>query len=303
MVYTAYPHTYTSVGDEEERDAIGLISGGATVDGGPWDTAAREREFPFALISKSLNIKVEDAKATEEADRLHILNSIAGRGVSELNKKPLKGHANYTAIDDAVRATFVSTVQSLQSAHNSGDETIWTSTLSAMSKGTNPLKMLFYLEGWKGMTAEKAVALIDNLPPTTVSLTLDDAKCTDAAKLRFTDAKFEVDFVYSVAKHIRTTSNLRYLNLAAGTVVGGEDGRKAGVRLAEAVSSNTTITEIYLSRMDLIGEKNVKEWATALMANKTLRELYLNGVEKKVVEKLKKATKSRTPELFIVRYT
>ena len=38
----------------------------------------REEPFLFELIVKALSIKIELAEATEEGDRIHILNSIMG---------------------------------------------------------------------------------------------------------------------------------------------------------------------------------------------------------------------------------
>jgi len=284
-VYTAHPHTYTPYyGKEEERAAIGLISGGATADYGlTGHIAAREKEFPFDLIAKSLSIKVQEAEATEKADRTHILNCIAGTGLTD---NPPEQHIQYEAVNDALRATFVSSVPSLQAALSKGDE-VWSLTLDAMAKGTNPLKMEFDFEddGWKGMTAEKAVGLIDHLPHTTTRLWINDAD-------------FGVEFVESVVNHIRATSKLDDLTLF-DTVAGGDDGRKAGARLADAIASNTTLTELELWRTDLLVAENVEEWAAALMKNSTLTELWLDGVEDDVKEKLKKATKSRTPKLDI----
>ena len=205
--------------------------------------------------------------------------------MSEIDNAPLKGHANYAAIDDALRATFVSTVSSLQSALQSGDATVWSATLNAMSKATNSIYMIFDFDekGWKGITAEKAVCLIDHLPPIT--------------KLYIYNANFGVDFVDSVSNYIRTTSTLEYLNLYS-TEAGGEDGRQAGVRLAEAVSSNTTLTKLWLSTTDLLVEENVEEWAAALMENKTLTEMCAAGVER-WREPVNEAIKSRTPVLTI----
>ena len=177
-------------------------------------------------------------------------------------------------------------VSSLQSALQSGDATVWSATLNAMSKGTNSIKMElnFENEGWKGITAEKAVCLIDHLPPT-------------VTRLEIYNANFGVDFVDSVSNYIRTTSKLDHLALRS-TEAGGEDGRQAGVRLAEAVSSNTTLTTLCLESTDLLVEENVEEWAAALMENKTLTHLRANGVER-WREKVNEAIKSRTPVLTI----
>jgi len=54
---------------------------------------------------------------------------------------------------------------------------LWRSTLTAISKGRNPLDMnlIFKSGGWKDMTAEKAVGLIDHLPHTVTELIILDA--------------------------------------------------------------------------------------------------------------------------------
>ena len=116
-------------------------------------------------------------------------------------------------------------VSSLQSALQSGDATLWSATLNAMSKGTYSINMYFRFnyEGWKGITAEKAVCLIDHLPPT-------------VTKLWIYNANFGVDFVDSVSNYIRTTSKLDYLELDS-TRAGGEDGRQAGSTLTQFIIS------------------------------------------------------------------
>merc|ERR1740124_1175722 len=82
-VITAHPHTYKGNDTwrilEEPREAVGIISGGATCDeDDPEMTALREAHFPFQLISQSMGIKVEEGEASVEDDRVHILNSIIG---------------------------------------------------------------------------------------------------------------------------------------------------------------------------------------------------------------------------------
>ena len=69
---------------------------------------------------------------------------------------------------------------------------------------------------------------------------------------------------------------------------------KAGVRLAHALSSNTTITELYLRNTKLLGSSNVKEWGAALMENSTLTELMLYNMDTEIVKKLKEMTKDCT---------
>merc|ERR1740124_666858 len=97
-VYTASRHTYRDPHEfVEERDAVGIISGGSTFDcGDARITTAREKNFPYQLIKKALTIQVEDAEASEKLDRVHILNSIVGHTGKDLNSNPPKTHPRYS---------------------------------------------------------------------------------------------------------------------------------------------------------------------------------------------------------------
>jgi len=129
-VYTARSHTYTNRHgrSEEMRRAVGIVSdGGATADlGNPSNTAARERFFPCELMNKSVGIRVERAVASNDADRVYILNSIVrgsttgGAGAVMMNGVPPATHESYVAVNDAVRAVFASSVPALQEATKIG---------------------------------------------------------------------------------------------------------------------------------------------------------------------------------------
>jgi len=108
-VYTAHKHTFIEpdFGAEEDRDAIGIIAGGTTSDGGHIPSiTAREKFFPFELITKSLSINVQEAKATKDSDRIHILNSIIGNSGDMITNKPPEAHAQYNAVNDVLRRRF-----------------------------------------------------------------------------------------------------------------------------------------------------------------------------------------------------
>ena len=77
-IYTAHVHKRRS-GDEYSFTAVGIVSGGATGDNAFSPTAAREGPFPLKLIEQSYNVNIESAEASVEADKKHILNSLAGR--------------------------------------------------------------------------------------------------------------------------------------------------------------------------------------------------------------------------------
>jgi len=105
-VCTAHTHNYKYPydGREEERKAIGIISGGSTSDYGGSDfITARETSFPFELIKKSLSIQVESAQSSVESDRVHILNSIVGHPLNQIDNTPLTTHNKYAELNDNLR--------------------------------------------------------------------------------------------------------------------------------------------------------------------------------------------------------
>merc|ERR1712150_146300 len=79
-----------------------------------------------------------------------------------------------------------------------------------------------------------------------------------------------------------------------------DDGEETAERLADAISSNSSITILGLRFTDLLWRKNMERWGIALMENKTIKVLELRGMEDDVVKTLQEATKGREPELDII---
>ena len=81
FVYTAANHIYThAFGRVVDRRAFGIISGAAPLDHGHHSrTTARERHFPFELISQAPTIQIQNGYAYQEAGRIQILDAITGR--------------------------------------------------------------------------------------------------------------------------------------------------------------------------------------------------------------------------------
>merc|ERR1739841_33056 len=67
----------------------------------------REKHFPLALARKGLDVHVQDAQASQPADRRHILNAIAGRTADELDLEPHASHPRYTELDQTLRGRFL----------------------------------------------------------------------------------------------------------------------------------------------------------------------------------------------------
>jgi len=287
-VYTAHPHTYAYRRREEQRNAVGIVSGGATDDRGQAvRSVAREISFPFELISKSLTIKVENAIASIDADRIHILNSIVGNTGCGINDTPPITHEKYTAVNDALHASFALSIATLQAAMKQGDE-VWESFLLALSKGEKEVNMEFRFgdDGWIGLTEDRAIQLVSNIPLST-------------RKLSVYNATFGIKFMKALTQRIDTLSKLIYVKLYDILVDGEREGQEAGVLLAKVLASNNTIISLSLFRTNLLGSSNVIQWGDALMENNILKQLRSEGVGTQIREKLKERTKDRRPKLGI----
>merc|ERR1740124_1539407 len=164
-VYTAKKHAYIDpdYGTKQERESVGIISGGSTSDGNvAYRTTSREKHFPYNVISKALNINVENANATVNDDRVHILNSIIGKMTIEIDDTPPKEHHKYTELNESLKSIFAASQASLQGAAKDGDEE-WMEMLVALSNGTKKDTMDFDFGstgGFSGLTATRAIQLM-----------------------------------------------------------------------------------------------------------------------------------------------
>jgi len=292
-VYTAHTHTFKELsGYEEERKAVGIISGGATSDWGESTrTRAREAAFPYELIEKSLSIQVESAKASVEDDRIHILNAIVGCSGEKIDDVPLKAHDNYVKLNNSLRGTFAFSTASLQRAAKEGDES-WNNMMKALSNGSTKGKMVLDFKDngpFDGLTAARATQLVSHLP-----LTIGDCSIWD------TGAKYGFEFMDALIERVKEFHDLKELWICDTSVGDEEGGQEIGVRLAKIISTNTTIKTLGLTSTDLIGTDNAEQWGDALMKNNTLTELDLYRTNREIIEQLKKKTEGRTLKLNFV---
>jgi len=63
----------------------------------------REKSFPLEVLRAGLTLELEKAQASMEADRIHILNCIAGR---PLDEEPLASDPSYDKVNQTLRAIF-----------------------------------------------------------------------------------------------------------------------------------------------------------------------------------------------------
>jgi len=288
-VYTAHSHTYkSSWAGDEERKALGIIAGWATSDlENSYRISAREDAFPYDLIEKSLSIQVEVAKASVEDDRRHILNSIAGRSIEDIDNAPLVAHENYVRLNDSLRGTFASSKASLKGAAEKDDRR-WQKMIEALSNGTTKGQMHFDFRtngSFCGLNEVRAIQMVAHLP-----LTID--------QLEIWGGKYGSEFSDALIERVNQFHNLKTLWIDY-TSVNGEEKRQEeiGLRLAKIMSASTTIETLGLGRTDFIGADNVEQWGDAFMENNTLTKLMLNGVGNDIVDKLKTKTKNRALKL------
>jgi len=265
-VYAAQKHLYQQYSgyDPEERKAVGIITGGATGDAGSSDWSKnREQHFPFDLIMKSLKIKVETASATVDTDRVNILNYIVGRTL-DLSTNPPEQHKRYTDLNKAVCAAFASPKGTLGRAMNESDED-FKKVLTAMSHGRRDKHIELYLNNFDGLTAQKAAALVRNLPCNLESVELWYAPFHGTV------------FMEAVIEWISESTNLKRLLIFMVHVTGDTEGRDVGKKFAQVVANNSTIEKLSL-QTDVVGSRNASHWADALAKNKTLKVLEVFGM-------------------------
>jgi len=251
-------------------------------------TKDREKSFPYEVISKALNIEVENADASVEDDRVHILNSIIGRSKADIDIAPPKEHATYITLNDSLKSIFAASQASLQGAAKSGDEE-WLKMLVALSKGTKKDRMGFDFGSageFSGLSTTRAIELVSHLPLTIKKLTINRSM-------------FGAEFADALIERVSQFKNLEILSMCNTRVGEEKEGQEAGMRLSKVLATNTTIKTFRLHNTNLIGSDNVVQWGDALMENNSLTKLMLGGVGKEIEEELRTKTKDRTPELEI----
>jgi len=183
-----------------------------------------------------------------EDGKRNILNYISGN-VNNLDAEPPKEHEKYEALNDAVRGAFASTVAVLQSACG-GEDNEWQRILRTMSNFIKKDVIEFDFgagDGWDDLSAERAVEMINHLPPSIEELVI-------------TFAPFGSPFIDGLIDWIeKKSTNLKSLSIHHTWVGGRNGGRDAGIRL---------------SKTDLVGSRNLHEWSEAFHKMLALKILY-----------------------------
>ncbi len=275
-VYTAHKHTYF----DEERSAVGIISGGEIRENAFY-SARRESHFPTELILKSRNIKIESAQASMDSDRVHILNSIAGKQI--LGADPPPTHPNYDKVNDAVRGAFATSVPALKAALATGEDA-WNEMLVSMSKGVRSGTFELNFDSFIGsqsssprLTSSQARELVSHIPLTCNGL--------DISKAKGDDGEGAIEGMIDWLEKAKAIRSFRCAHCKVGDWYSRDEnaggvGRDAGIRLAVALEAShhaETIEVLAIVRTDLIVSGNVLEWTSALKKMISLEKLEIYG--------------------------
>ena len=150
-------------------------------------------------------------------------------------------------MNDAVRGAFASSIAVLQSACGRGDDE-WQRILRAMSKSIkkDTMESNFRIgNGWNDLSAERAVEMINHLPPSIESLEIQSVPFGSP----FMDAV--IDWIEKKSKNLKSLSILF-------TFVGGRnvnDGRDTGIKLSKTLAAKNTIESLVLGYTDLMGSR------------------------------------------------
>lgn len=86
---------------------------------------------------------MEKAEASQDEDRIRILNAIIGRNDKHINDIPPLTDVRYDEVNNAVVAAFVSTIGCFKRMLEEGDD-VWRIFLAALAKGKKPLNFELY---------------------------------------------------------------------------------------------------------------------------------------------------------------
>ncbi len=248
-----------------------MVPGGATSDiGDAVVTTSREEHFPYYLIEKILQTKVESARASSESTRVAILKSILGEDIVatiEKDENLPRYHQKYTFFNHELTAAFSASFGILQAAAREGEDA-WKLALGAMSRGKMDGGVEFDFQegsGWDDITASQAGEMISYLPRHLESLSIENAP-------------FGEPLLDGIITWIKKSENIKLLKIKHFFVGGPVEGREAGIRLAKTLKGNKTLEGISLCFTDFVGVRNASHWSSFIASSTTLKNFECYGM-------------------------
>mmetsp|Transcript_17496 Transcript_17496/g.26173 ORF Transcript_17496/g.26173 Transcript_17496/m.26173 type:complete len:537 (-) Transcript_17496:77-1687(-) len=168
-LWVVYTHTAEHEHAFDIRKAVGIIPGRAPGEL-PDDSSVREKHFPIELILQSIqNTNVHRAEASEEVDRIHILNSIIRN--NDLDAIPPDEHPAYDEVNNAVRGAFAMTDNAIRAALEDGGEDTWKMVMNARSEsGFDGSYRLNFINILDDSQFDLAFDIVSHLPLTYIDM-------------------------------------------------------------------------------------------------------------------------------------
>ena len=149
-IYTYYEHSAY----DRMKTAVGLVEDGQDIF---------QKHFPRERLLCLSKVSIQNAVATRDENRKHILNSLVGRKGTDLDLEPLPVHDNYDKLNDAIRGRIFSSQATLNHIYETRERKYWNSALSALQKSIEK-KFTFDTKVMPLLTKEAVAELFHHLP-------------------------------------------------------------------------------------------------------------------------------------------
>ena len=148
------------------RVAVGLIEEPAYIENVS-GKSKREKHFPVELLKSSLRLTLETAKASVDADRIKILNTIADQ--PDLTAEPLEKDPKYDRLNAILRGRFAAiAIRVLLESGESIEE------VASRLRASELKKLSFNFTGVQSFDASAMQLIASNLPPELTEFDLRD---------------------------------------------------------------------------------------------------------------------------------
>lgn len=264
------------------ESVVGLTDGAAECDMedqpeyASYNKNLREEGFPLESGLAVLDFSLTDAKATQESDRKHILNSIVGRAGEQLEETPLEKHERYEQVNRLLRGRLAQGIFRLAIDHDSKETERLVKTIS--DSGLKEVHLSF-ASCKKAYITALADALSFGLQRVDLNLCHSDLRA-EGAKL-----------IFAALRKCRELHSLR-LDLGYNRI--GDEAYAAA--LADGLPSSLQQLDLVLE-MSCLGTKGAKALFAALRGCLKLSSLELGLRGNKIGDEGKEAAQELEAEL------
>ena len=260
-----------------------MTDGLAPVDGDAEGKYHREKYFPVEVGERGLQVTLETAKASMEADRVRILNTIVGRTGNELKAPVMESHGSYQILNDTLAGRFAAAMlRPLLDA----DKPLDLCLQRLQRSGLKSLQLNF--GECSRFDRAVAVEVFESIPSVLAELDLRGSglragHCDGLAKLIKASAALKKLILFQntigdeggkvIAHALAVNASLAELDLSKNQI-----GAKGAIAIGEALKANGSLNWLNLER-NLIGNDGGVAIGEALKANGSLTTLFLGDNE------------------------